>query len=330
MRFSIIVPIYKVEPYLVQCIDSILCQTYSDFELILVDDGSPDNCPTICDDYKKKDQRIVLLHKENGGIVSARAAGVEKAKGEYIVFVDGDDFIDITYLDAFSKIIDQYSPEVICCEAHYYYTDKTVDVLVNRMDGFYDRDRIEKEIFPSLIQEKDASHFPPSLWAKAFKKELYKQQQLSGDVRINIGEDGACTIPCVYNANSLYSLNKCMYYYRQSDSSLTKGRKPFNVDYPAVVAKHIAERTDMTSFNMKEQLDRKIVHDLFMVAVSQFYKNEKYSDICNGLDMLLLENEDYSRAIKNASFSGSIKAKMMHWALKYRWYLLLKIYSKVR
>ena len=91
--FSVIVPIYKVEKYLNKCIDSILKQTFQDFELILVDDGSPDKCPKICDEYAKKDKRVRVIHKENAGLVAARNTGIKEAKGDYICYVDGDDWI---------------------------------------------------------------------------------------------------------------------------------------------------------------------------------------------------------------------------------------------
>ena len=99
--FSIIVAIYKVEKYLSQCIESILAQSYKNFELILVDDGSPDNCPVICDEYAKTDSRIKVVHKNNGGLVSARKAGIEIASGEYICFVDGDDFVQYDMLEQY-------------------------------------------------------------------------------------------------------------------------------------------------------------------------------------------------------------------------------------
>ena len=92
-EISIIVPVYKVEKYLKKCVDSILAQTFSDFELILVDDGSPDNSGRICDDYAKKDARVRVVHKQNGGLSSARNAGIEVAKGKYLGFVDSDDYI---------------------------------------------------------------------------------------------------------------------------------------------------------------------------------------------------------------------------------------------
>lgn len=93
-KISIIVPVYEVEPYIHKCVDSILAQTFTDFELILVDDGSPDNCGEICDEYEENDSRIRVIHKENGGPSSARNAGLNIAKGDYIGFVDSDDWIE--------------------------------------------------------------------------------------------------------------------------------------------------------------------------------------------------------------------------------------------
>ena len=97
LLFSVIVPIYKVEKYLPDCVNSILNQTYKDFELLLVDDGSPDNCPQMCDDFALKDSRIRVIHKKNGGLVSARNIGIKNAKGKYICYVDGDDTVAVSY-----------------------------------------------------------------------------------------------------------------------------------------------------------------------------------------------------------------------------------------
>ena len=91
---SVIIPIYKVEDLLERCVNSVINQTYNNLQIILVDDGSPDNCPKLCDDFAKKDNRILVIHKENGGLSDARNYGIEKAKGKYITFIDSDDYID--------------------------------------------------------------------------------------------------------------------------------------------------------------------------------------------------------------------------------------------
>lgn len=112
---SIIVPIYKVEKYLKECVDSILAQTYQNFELILVDDGSPDSCPAMCDEFAKRDSRVVVIHKENGGLSDARNAGLDIAKGEYIGFVDSDDYISpIMYETLINRILTDQSDLAVC------------------------------------------------------------------------------------------------------------------------------------------------------------------------------------------------------------------------
>ena len=107
--FSVIVPIYKIEKYLCKCVDSILANTYTNLEVILVDDGSPDKCPQICDMYAEKDKRVHVVHKKNGGLVSARQAGVEVAKGDYVFCIDGDDWISDDYFEKYYYVINWYA-----------------------------------------------------------------------------------------------------------------------------------------------------------------------------------------------------------------------------
>lgn len=124
---SIIVPIYKVEKFLPKCIESILNQTYSDFELILVDDGSPDKCPEICDEYAAKDQHIVVIHQKNSGVSAARNAGLKKAKGQYIGFVDPDDFIALDMYEKMVQAMETSEAELVVCGYDYYDEEYHVD-----------------------------------------------------------------------------------------------------------------------------------------------------------------------------------------------------------
>src|SRR5690554_4115051 len=120
---SVIVPVYNVEEYLSRCIDSILNQTFKDFELILVDDGSPDKCPKICDDYSKKDNRIKVIHKKNGGLSDARNAGIKLAKGKYISFIDSDDFIINTAYEILVSKAEEKSLDIITGNAIAYFSE---------------------------------------------------------------------------------------------------------------------------------------------------------------------------------------------------------------
>lgn len=145
MKFSIIVPVYKVESYLRDCVDSIITQNYSDLEVILVDDGSPDNSPQICDEYKKKDERVKVIHKENGGLSSARNAGLDEANGDYIIFVDSDDWIDNGCLKAFAETIEASSyPDVLMTVKTSVYEDGSfleVQNFAEYLEGGFNKDR---------------------------------------------------------------------------------------------------------------------------------------------------------------------------------------------
>ena len=327
--FSIIVPIYKVEDYLSQCIESVLSQDFIDFELILVDDGSPDNCPIICDEYSYKDNRIKTIHKKNGGLVSARKAGAIIASGNYIVCLDGDDWLDKNYLQSFYLIIKEYNPDIVCCGAHFQFKNKSIDYYYKRMSGFLSKSDIVNSIFPELIQAVDASYFPPSLWGKAFKRELYVDQQLKVPDGLKIGEDGACVIPLIYICKSMYILRDCLYNYRQNDFSMTKSHKVFDINGPYLIQNHLSSCIDLSKHGFDDQLNRKIVHDLFIVITSQFYRNDKYRIICNDIKEYLKKKE-YCNAINSARFKGSKKAKMMLFALRRRKFGLIKLYSMIK
>ena len=114
-KISVIVPVYKVEPYIRKCVDSILGQTFSDIQVILVDDGSPDQCGKICDEYAKQDKRVEVIHKENGGLSDARNAGVPYAKGEYIIFLDSDDYIEKDMLEYMYTRIQDSGADMATC-----------------------------------------------------------------------------------------------------------------------------------------------------------------------------------------------------------------------
>lgn len=116
---SVIVPVYKVEPFLKRCVDSIISQTYKNLEIILVDDGSPDNCGTICDEYAEIDNRVYVIHKKNGGVSSARNVGIEQAKGDYIAFVDSDDWLEENMFEEMLACAKTENADVVCCNYQY-------------------------------------------------------------------------------------------------------------------------------------------------------------------------------------------------------------------
>ncbi|MDE7247357.1 MAG: glycosyltransferase, partial [Lachnospiraceae bacterium] len=220
---SIIVPVYNVEPYLACCLDSILAQTFADFEVLLIDDGSTDASGSICDDYAKKDSRIRCLHQENGGHMSARQAGFRQASGEYVTFVDSDDWIDPSMYQAMCAAANKYDADVICCN----YTAVTPEKEIRRLDfctpGFYDRQRLEEEIYPNMLFTGSFFHYgiSPSLCNKLFRRRLFEKHLFQVPLSLKLGEDGLAVYSCLLEASSVCFLPEAFYYYRSSSSSLT-------------------------------------------------------------------------------------------------------------
>lgn len=171
MKLSIIVPIYKVEPYIRRCVDSILSQTFTDFELILVDDGSPDSCPAICDEYARKDNRIRVIHKPNGGLSDARNAGIDIAQGDYFGFVDSDDWIEPDMYQTMIAALEQHDADMVACgitqeretgEITGYWPALTEDKVYGRQD-FIDH------FYPDVRRD-----ILPAAWNKVYKRHLFQ------------------------------------------------------------------------------------------------------------------------------------------------------------
>ena len=221
--FSVIVPVYNVEKYLAECIESILNQTFADFELILVDDGSTDNSPQICDGYAGKDQRIKVVHKRNGGHTSARKAGATIATGEYVVTVDSDDWIAKDLLKLLYDTVNKGSLDAVC---YNYYTagDKLVQHKSKYAEGLYTENDIEriKEgfLYDSEVAGLNGGTVPYSIWTKAVKRNLYWDcQQLVPD-DISKGEDLIFSLNLFERCDSIYMLDYFGYYYRTNQASI--------------------------------------------------------------------------------------------------------------
>lgn len=226
--FSIIVPIYKVEKHLQKCIESILEQTYVDFELILVDDGSPDKCPAICDNYAKRDERVKVIHKTNGGLVSARKIGALNAQGDYILNVDGDDFVRETWLEGYASIVQRCSPD--CIATGFRKVDEEgsyLDACLNDIqEGLYEIEPLrricENAIFDFSMGCINCGNIIYSIWSKAIKREIITKAQLCVPETIRNGEDMAVVFPALCECKSLYVMNSTDYCYRQNTQSMTK------------------------------------------------------------------------------------------------------------
>ncbi len=228
MLFSIIVPVYKTEKYLMECADSILNQSFSDFEVVFVDDGSPDNCPAMIDALADKDPRVKAVHKENGGLVSARKAGMAHCSGDYIVNIDSDDFVGPDFLLKIAKSIETSSPDAVFF-GFTLYTEGTEPAPSHRRlnaadTGFYDSNKtkalLSSYLYDSNRPEMNGGCVLFNICCKAVRRSLYIAAQSAVPDEIVSGEDTLFTMNLLPAAGSIDIIDNCDYFYRQNPTSI--------------------------------------------------------------------------------------------------------------
>lgn len=215
-KISIIIPIYKVEKYIKQCVDSVLNQTYSNLEIILVDDGSPDNCPNICDDYALLDKRIKVIHKINGGLSDARNAGIKIATGDYLAFVDADDFVEVDMYETMLNDIEKSKAEVAICGRYYLYDNVKV---VRAKQGIYLEMTAEEAI--AKMNLNVFGYYDVASWDKLYLRELFQ------DIEYPVGvtsEDWFVTYKVLSKTSKVVYNSTPKYYYRQRYGSITHSK----------------------------------------------------------------------------------------------------------
>lgn len=217
MLFSIIVPVYKVENFIEKCLDSILSQTYTDFELILIDDGSPDKCPQICDQYKEKDYRVKVIHKQNGGSSSARNAGMKVAEGEYILFLDSDDFfISEKALEYISKKTYK-NPDLILYKTAIS-NENGNQISYPNMDFSFVNQKCPYE--EMLLLTVKGEEFQASAWSKAIRRTVLIDNKIYFKDGL-LGEDIDWYLSVIRNCHTYDAIDEYIYVYRQRRGSIT-------------------------------------------------------------------------------------------------------------
>lgn len=222
---SVIVPVYNTKKYIRKCIDSILAQTYENYELILVDDGSTDGSSEICDEYARTHEKISVIHKENCGLLHTRKVGFNKACGEYISYVDSDDYIDSEMYEYMVGKLCEYNADIAICNMAYDVNGEIENFSSFTFDGFFEKERLINEIYPYMLYSDNPqiTALPPSLCNKIIRKSVLKRALEDSDNTISFGEDALCSFPSLLDAESVYVCSdKCFYKYRQVSGSLTR------------------------------------------------------------------------------------------------------------
>ena len=214
---SIIVPVYNTSRYLNKCVDSLLQQTYTDIEIILVNDGSTDDSGKICDEYSKKDSRVKIIHKNNGGLISAWVEGTKQCHGEYVGYVDSDDWVENTYFEKLMRPIKLYNCDVSICGFTVMGKNKNIVDPALCAEGIYNGESIEQ-----LKQNYyNGYNIQNSRWTKIFDKELILSHVDELDYSITLCEDQTITVRAILDASSIYISRTYGYYYRVNDSSMS-------------------------------------------------------------------------------------------------------------
>lgn len=226
---SIVVPVYNVSQFLNKCIESIINQTYSDLEIILVDDGSTDDSGKKCDLFAEKDSRIKVIHKENGGLMSAWKTGVMQAKGEYVGFVDSDDYVDENMFETLFSAARENNADITVCGILREYDTHCEKETFYLKSGVYNRTEIETQIFPIMISNGTMLNrgLSPNRVNKLFKKELLLNNLEFCDERVSLGEDLVTTFACMCDAQKIVIMdNYFPYHYKIRGTSIMGSYNP--------------------------------------------------------------------------------------------------------
>lgn len=320
--FSIIVPVYKVEKYLEQCVESVLAQSYKDYELILVNDGSPDSCPEKCDKYAKKDKRVHVIHKMNEGASAARNCGIEYATGDYVMFLDADDFWDDT--DALLKIyqfcLSKNKDVIVINSKKYFQLDKKYSVptnldLTKYSNCFGDVERIEFLMKNNL--------FVACAWDKVIKKELIDNFNLRF-VMGQVGEDIEWCVKLLIHLKTIEYVNESFYVYRQQNaSSVTSNIGVKNIsDISQIIVKYAHTSTGNSDVDLiiKNYLAQQYV---LWITITNLVKESE-------IQPLVSEMKKYWNLLKYDWYPYVKKVSRVKW-LGYRGVkFLLCVYRKIK
>ena len=322
---SIIIPVYNVEKYLKECLESVINQTYTNLEIILVDDGSTDGSGNICDEYKKRDTRIKVIHKENGGVSIARNLGLNYVNGQYIGFIDSDDYVEPEYCEKLLKSIKENNVQCALCKFDKVYEKKNQN---NTFESNYIMDA-NGLIMEILDVQKGFGFCTQKLWTKNALADIRYNEN------IKVGEDSLFCIESCKNIDKVFVLNEKLYHYRFNENSLVR---KFDEKYAQKYLRAMQETKKYIDKNYnKPEIIKKfnnyIVYNILIIVINYcFNKNNKMS-IIKQIEELkkVCKIPEFKYAIKNCDYNGfSLTRKITIFTLKYKLYFITMLIGKIR
>lgn len=327
-QISIIVPVYNVEDYLRQCLDSIIAQTFTDWECIFVDDGSKDGSGRICDEYAQKDDRFKVIHKENGGVAKARIDGFNASQGEYVFFIDADDTIEADAIEKLFKNSQKYNVDISICQISVVVDGNKTQQYRAAGHGYYTKDDLQRFLKENFLFDVNShrSGFPLYLWGKLFKREVLVDKLERGN-GFWYGEDMVAILSIVEETGSLYISDKSLYNYYQYPMQVT--RKSFDSLYPQYVKVwNCLEETD-TDGIFDTQLPQRMWW-VVMSGLKTFINRESDFRAFRKLFSMVRDTPIVQRKIFDAHFYKALPLthKVLHYLFKKKWSRLYYITVK--
>lgn len=311
--FSIVVPVYNMEAYLDRCIQSVLSQDFTDFELLIIDDGSNDGSAILSDSYVSFDKRVRVVHKNNGGLVSARKAGIFEARGTYIIWVDADDWIEPSTLRLlYENAVSPYGPDAVIYGAQHVFEDNKREILPCYAEpGYYDREKMEKDILPNMIYY-DKKPFCQGLFNPMACNKMYRTSILREcycrDERIRMGEDAAFVFEALYRSQSLVIIEEVFYdYYKGNETSITSTYDADRFINNRILNNYIASRLANKTFWLDEQINALRAYLLFMAIFHEARYGISFNKSCKHI----------STSIRRTNATTDISKKGLPWSARF-------------
>lgn len=315
-KISIIIPVYNAEKYLRQCLDSVLAQTYTDFEVLLIDDGSTDASGKICDEYAAKDTRFTVFHKENGGVSAARNLGIENAKGEWITFVDSDDYIDEGFLKIF--IDRQLQGDFLLMGVIQIIENEKI--VLFQFNSNYSMSQFE------FLNKFTLYQYFAGPWAKLFRADIIKNNHLKFNEGLSWGEDALFNLQYIKFCNTISIYNEQFYNYRVVNTGLNSGKVGFSKRL-FLINEVVSE---IKSINIKNNLSVALfphIKLLLSLAINDIYVTNnslrmQFNDL-NKLDNL------YHNELLHLYMDSKGKGILVYQFLKWRFLNILNLFFRL-
>ena len=289
---SIIVPVYNVEPYLRRCLDSIVSQTYKNLDIIIIDDGSSDGSEDICDQYSARDRRIRVVRQKNAGLSAARNVGLDIAKGEYVQFVDSDDWIELTTCETILSIANEKQADIVCFGYDEFFPSGVIKNWCIDSFGEIEKTKIMRELASETGNIRDY------VWNKLYHRRLF------GGIRFPIGrcyEDMDVSYRLFHEANNIYGTNKIVYHYLRRKGSLAHNRYS-----PNSIKDRLYIRKRRFEFMLKYYpsfADFQLINLLkeMMIGISELKGESDYKDFIMDMDSFVSQYRELIKALTKSS-----------------------------